>query len=296
MRRKFLSLILLLLVSWSVAFAQQPYVSTAEDIALGGILLQELAADAPRKSASEQLVQAALAMLGQPYVAWTQEGREEKLRIYLTKTDCILFVDNALGLVLTARRLGTQATFEDLAETLEPSRHNADRVREGYLPYATRVHYVTEWIARDEALGYFRDITEELGGIPDTRKIDFMSTHPDSYAELAGDSPSARRNLEDIVRMEEAVNRIPHRYIPKDRVAAVQDQIRSGDILCFATSIDGLDYSHVAVAYRPRPGAPLSFIHASSAAMKVIVEPGTLVDYLAKHSKSSGISVLRLED
>lgn len=296
MRRKFLSLILLLLVSWSVAFAQQPYVSTAEDIALGGILLQELAADAPRKSASEQLVQAALGMLGQPYVAWTQEGREEKLRIYLTKTDCMLFVDNALGLVLTARRLGTQATFEDLAETLEPSRHNADRVREGYLPYATRVHYVTEWIARDGALGYFRDITEELGGIPDTRIIDFMSTHPDSYAELAGESPSARRNLEDIVRMEEAVNRIPHRYLPKDRVAAVQDQIRSGDILCFATSIDGLDYSHVAVAYRPRPGAPLSFIHASSAAMKVIVEPGTLVDYLAKHSKSSGISVLRLED
>ena len=296
MRRKFLSLILLLLASWSIASAQQPYVSTAEDIALGEILLQELAASAPRTSASDQLVQAANGMLGQPYVAWTQEGREEKLRIYLTKTDCILFVDNALGLVRTARQHGAQASFEDLAETLEPSRHNADRVREGYRPYATRVHYVTEWIARGGKLGYFRDITGELGGVPDTRKIDFMSTHPDSYTELSGESPSARRNLQDIIRMEEAVNGIPRTYIPKDRVAAIQDQIRSGDILCFATSIEGLDYSHVAVAYRSRPGAPLSFIHASSAAMKVIVEPGTLVDYLAKHSKSSGISVLRLED
>ena len=94
--------------------------------------------------------------------------------------------------------------------------------------------------------------------------------------------------------MEEAVNRIPRSYIPKAQLAGIEDQIQSGDILCFATSIDGLDYSHVVIAYRAKKGDRLGFIHASSAAGKVIIEPRTLEAYLQAHGKISGISVLRL--
>lgn len=292
MNRKTLLLIALLLSQ--LLGAQTHYESTAQDIALGKLILQELGADAGRKSGPELMVQAARAQLGQEYVANTQEGREEKLRIYLTKTDCILFVDNTLALVRTARQYGGDASFERLAEMLEPMRHSGERRAEGYEPYATRVHYVTEWIARGVAQGIFSDLTGGLGGVPDNRRIGFMSAHPDSYAPLTGESEYARRNRQYIARMEEFVNTLPRSYVPKARLAEAEGEIRSGDILCFATSIDGLDYSHVVIAYRAKAGDPLTFIHASSAAKQVVVEPRSLQDYLQAHSKISGVSVLRL--
>ena len=292
MKRLLLSLLLLVTCTFSRA---QAYVSTAEDVALGELILSELSGNRTA-TAGERMVLAAKCLLGQRYVAATQEGREEKLRIYLTRTDCILFAETCLGLARTSGEGPDGATFEALAAAIGRTRYSAERIREGFRPYATRVHYVTEWISRGEAEGYFRDITQELGGVPDTRRIDYMSAHPDSYAPLTGESRYAKDNLADIVRMEEAVNRIPRQYVPKEEIAAVEDRIRDGDILCFATSVDGLDYTHVGIAYREKPGAPLTFIHASSAAGKVIVEPRSLADYLQGRRSAVGVTVLRVND
>ncbi len=268
------------------------YSSTAEDIALAQLVMQDLAAQPAGRSGGELMVSAAKRLLGQPYVAGTQEGREERLRIYLTRTDCILFAETCLGLVRTVRRRGAAATFEDLAAALRDSRYR-DGVVDGY---ASRLHYTTEWIRQGEARGLFCDVTADLGGIADTRRIDFMSTHPDSYAPLKGESQYAKDNRIRIAAMEESVNRLPRRYIPKDRIAAVEDRIQSGDILCFATSVDGLDYSHVVVAYRVKPGDRLGFIHASTAAKKVVVEPRTLEAYLRANTKIVGVTVLRISE
>ena len=268
------------------------YSSTAEDIALAQLVIQDLAAQPAGRSGGELMVSAAKRLLGQPYVAGTQEGREERLRIYLTRTDCILFAETCLGLVRTVRRRGAAATFEDLAAALRDSRYR-DGVVDGY---ASRLHYTTEWIRQGEARGLFRDCTADLGGVADKRRIDFMSAHPDSYAPLKGESQYAKDNRIRIAAMEESVNRLPRRYIPKDRIAAVEDRIQSGDILCFATAVDGLDYSHVVVAYREKPGSRLCFIHASSAAKKVVVEPRTLEAYLRTNSKIIGVTVLRISE
>ena len=270
--------------------AAQDYASTAEDIALGRIVLQELAAAAPESDGPALLVQAALRLLDQPYEAGTQEGRDERLRIYLTRTDCILFAETCLGLVLTVQRCGASATFEDLAETLRASRYRGGVV-DGY---ASRLHYTTEWVQQGIGRGLLRDVTPELGGVPDTRRIDFMSAHPDSYAPLTGESGYAKDNRAQIAAVERRVNEIPRCYLPKERIAAVADRIRDGDILCFTTSVAGLDVSHVVIAYRPAPDAPPGFIHASSAARRVIVEPRTLEDYLNASRSLTGVRVLRL--
>ena len=289
-------LVLLVLALCPLALRAQPvdtpnYSSTAEDIALAKIVLQDLAAHAQGEPAPALLVRAARQLLGQPYVAGTQEGREERLRIYLTRTDCILFAETCLGLVRTAQRCGPSATFEDLAATLRDSRYRSGVV-DGY---ASRLHYTTEWIAQGVERGLFRDVTAALGGVSDARRIDYMSAHPDSYAPLKGESQYAQDNRRRIVAMEERVNAIPRRYIPKDKLAAVEDKIQSGDILCFATSIEGLDYSHVVIAWREKAGGRLGFIHASSAAGKVVVEPRTLEAYLQANRRITGITVLRLE-
>lgn len=285
--KKLLAVLGLLLLP--VLAPAQDYVSTADDIALGKLLLERLAAS-PAQDAASQMVLSARALLDQPYEAGTQEGREERLRIYLTRTDCILFAETCLGLVRTVQRCGPQASFEDLARTLRQTRYR-DGAVDGY---ASRLHYTTEWIRQGERSGFFRDITEELGGVPDTRPINFMSTHPDSYAPLKGASPSAQENLRQIRGMEARVSAMPRYYIPKERLAEAEAGIRSGDILCLSTSIDGLDYSHVVIAYRERPDALLGFIHASTSAMKVIVEPRTLQAYLQANKRATGISVLRV--
>ena len=268
------------------------YISTAEDIALAEMVLQDLGVHAQEESGPALMIRAAKQLLGQPYVAGTQEGREERLRIFLTKTDCILFTETCLGLVRTAQRCGPAATFEDLAASLRDSRYRRGLV-EGY---SSRLHYTTEWIAQGVERGLFRDVTPGLGGVPDTRPIRFMSRHPDSYAPLKGESGYARENLRQIRAMEERVSGMPRCFIPKDKLGAVEDRIRSGDILCLATSIDGLDYSHVVIAYREKPGAPLGFIHASTSAKKVIIEPRSLQSYLQANSRATGISVLRVSE
>ena len=267
----------------------QDYASTADDIALARIVLQDLAA-APQEAPGAQMVRAAKHLLGQPYEAGTQEGREERLRIYLTRTDCILFAETCLGLVQTVQRCGAQARFEDLAQTLQGTRYR-DGVVDGY---ASRLHYTTEWIRQGVQTGVFEDLSEALGGVLDARRIDFMSSHPDSYAPLKGESQYAKDNLARIREMETRVSGMPRFYVPKDRLAAVEDRIQSGDILCFATSTDGLDYSHVVIAYREKPGDRLTFIHASTSAKKVVVEPRTLEAYLQANARIKGISVLRV--
>jgi len=285
----------LLLTAFLLAFLcpvrAQEYASTAEDIALAEMVMQELAA-APQQAPGAQMVLAARRLLDQPYEAGTQEGREERLRIYLTRTDCILFAETCLGLVRTVRRCGAQATFEDLAATLRGTRYR-DGVVDGY---PSRLHYTTEWIAQGVRTGVFEDVTEALGGVRDARAVDFMSTHPDSYAPLKGESQYAKDNRERIREMETRVSALSRYYIPKDRLAAVSDRIQDGDILCFATSVEGLDYSHVVIAYREKPGAPLGFIHASTSAKKVVIEPRTLAAYLGASSRIIGISVLRVHE
>lgn len=269
-----------------------PYVSGAEDIALGKIVLEELAAAADREDAPQLMVRAARKMLGQPYVSGTQEGREERLRIFLTKTDCILFAENCLGLVRTAQRCGADATFEDLAAQVVLSRYR-DGVPDGY---PSRLHYTSEWILKGVENGLFQDLTESLGGVRDPRPIRYMSEHPGSYAPLAGESPEAKENLRRIRAVEERLDACARHYIPKEKLSAAEDGIRSGDILCFATSIEGLDYSHVVIAYREKPGDRLGFIHASSAAGRVIVEPRTLEAYLQANRRILGVTVLRVND
>ena len=285
MKRFLLTLLLLL----PLAVSAQDYASTADDIALARIVMQDLAA-APQEAPGAQMVRAAKHLLGQPYEAGTQEGREERLRIYLTRTDCILFAETCLGLVQTVQRCGAQARFEDLAQTLQATRYR-DGVVDGY---ASRLHYTTEWIRQGERTGVFEDVTEALGGVRDARRIDFMSTHPDSYAPLKGESQYAKDNRGRIRDMETRVSALPRFYVPKERLAAVEERIQSGDILCFATSVDGLDYSHVVIAYREKPGDRLTFIHASTAAKKVVVEPRTLEAYLQANPRTVGISVLRV--
>ena len=254
------------------------YVPTPEDRAVAERVLAELKAY-PDEAPGAQMVRAAKALLGQPYVAGTlEELPEEKLCIYLKRTDCILFVETCLGLVRAARQTGD---FETLASELLQSRY-----RDGVCTrYEDRLHYTTEWARQGERRGTIENVSGALGGIGLDHPVHYMSMHPGAYARMT--------DADAIAAIEDRINAEPSTYIPKTKLRAALKGIRNGDILLFNTNIDGLDISHCAIAL-VEEGKPVRFIHASTGAMKVVVEAKTLEEYVTGRKAITGIEVYRV--
>ena len=281
MKKWFLSFALLLS---ALACQAQPvrasvdYVTTPEDRAVAEKVLAELKAK-PAEAPGAQMVRAAKALLGQPYVAGTlEELPEEKLCIYLTRTDCILFVETCLGLVRAARQDGD---FETFANELLQSRY-----RDGVCSrYEDRLHYTTEWARQGEKRGTVENVSGALGGIGLDHPVHYMSMHPAAYARMT--------DVDAIAAIENRINAETSTYIPKAKLRAALPGIKTGDIILFNTNIDGLDISHCAVAL-VEEGKPVRFIHASTGAMKVVVEARTLEEYVTGRKAITGIEVYRV--
>ena len=223
------------------------------------------------------MVRAGKALEGQPYVAGTlDETPGEQLRIYLTRTDCIIFVETCLALARTASQGGD---FETFANEIRQSRYRGGRVES----YADRLHYTTEWARQGEARGVLKDITDDLGGVPLDHPINYMSKHPYSYPLM--DDVQAIREVEDRINAE------PRHYIPRNKVTQALGGIRSGDIICLVTSVEGLDISHVMMAVVEN--GKVRLLHASTGPMKVVMDTRTLPEYLTGRSSVIGIQVLR---
>ena len=254
------------------------YVTTPEDRAVAEKVLSDLKAH-PGEDAGAQMVRAAKDLLGQPYVAGTlEELPEEKLCIYLTRTDCILFVETCLGLVRAARQDGD---FETLASELLQSRY-----RDGQCSrYEDRLHYTTEWARQGEKRGTVENVSGALGGTSLNHPVHYMSKHPDAYARMT--------DVDAIAAIEDRINAEASAYIPKSALKKALGGIRNGDIILFNTSIDGLDISHCAIAL-VETGKPVRFIHASTGPMKVVVEAKTLEEYVMGRKSATGIEVYRV--
>ena len=257
----------------------ETFATTEQDRALAEKVLKKLEAHQDEEP-GKMMVRAANALLGQPYVAGTlDELPNEKLCVYLTRTDCILFVETCLGLVQTARR--NTVSFEYFVSELQCSRY-----RNGvYSRYEDRLHYTTEWARQGVARGVLEDMTEALGGVRYDHPVHYMSMHPDAYPRMT--------DVEAIKAVEDSINAVPSTYIPKNRLKEALKGIRNGDIILFTTTVDGLDVSHCAIA-KVDAGKPVRFIHASTGAKKVIVEPRTLEEYVTGRKAVTGIQVFRV--
>ena len=280
--KKFI-LILALILSAVASYGQVKWetadrVTTSDDFTLAETMLGVLKTF-PAEGHGEQMVRAAKALLGQPYVAGTlEELPEEKLCVYLTRTDCILFVETCLGLVRAARQNGN---FETLANELLQSRYRGGVCTR----YEDRLHYTTEWARQGVARGVLEDMTEALGGVRYNHPVHYMSMHPDAYPRMT--------DVDAIKAVEDSINAVPSTYIPKNRLKKALKGIRNGDIILFTTTVDGLDVSHCAIA-KVDAGEPVRFIHASTAAKKVILEPRTLEEYVTGRKAVTGIQVYRV--
>ena len=275
-----------------VSSGQVNCVTTPQDKELAVKIMRDLSEDAASGlSAGDLMVLAAKKLLGTPYVAWTldEDPNEENLRIFLTKTDCIIFVETCLGLVRTVMEsAGTEPSFESFAANVAKTRYRKDTPP---YSYSDRVHYTTEWIRRQE--GDLIDLSLQLGGKENDHPIHFMSRHPKSYKQLADaeNIPRTALDLKRIGEIEEELNRAPMTYIPKNKIPSAVEGIKSGDIICFVSTVDGLDIAHVGIALVEN--GKVGFIHASQKEEKVVIDGKTIEEYVVPRSNLSGIKVVR---
>ncbi|HET7464415.1 MAG TPA: N-acetylmuramoyl-L-alanine amidase-like domain-containing protein [Longimicrobium sp.] len=227
--------------------------------------------------------------LDTPYRAHTLEEylvaggapRAEPATCYLTVFDCVTLVESAQGVARTAAK--PNGGWNDFVHEIERMRYRGG-VREGY---TSRLHYFSEWITDNARRGLVRDLGPELGAVDDARPLRFMSTHRGAYPALSDDATH-----DAIVQMEKRLDAHPRHLVPTERIPGVMDRIHTGDVLAFATSVEGLDASHTGLAYRDRAGV-LRVLHAPLSGGAVTISRGDLHAYVAGIRRSTGVMVAR---
>jgi hypothetical protein len=229
--------------------------------------------------------------IGTPYEAFTLEAylraggspmRTEPLTLSLTRFDCVSLVESCLAIARVARA-DAEPGWDDYAREMERMRYRGGE-RAGY---TSRLHYFSEWLTDGERRGLVRDLGSELGGRPDERPLRFMSSNPESYPALA--EPSV---LEEIAEIERNLDGQPRIVVPTAAIPEADSSIQTGDILAFATAIEGLDVTHSAFAYRDDEGV-LRVLHAPLSGGVVEITRSTLPEYVAAIRRSTGILVSR---
>lgn len=232
--------------------------------------------------AGDLMVETARFFLGTPYVAGTLEEVPERLVINLHGLDCMTLVENTVALAWSVKH---RPAYDGYASALKDMRYrNPGNVTPDY---TDRLHYTTDWIYENEKRGYLKDVTKEIGGQPLTLDLSFMSMHPDSYRQLKGNP----ERIAVMAAKEQEINARPHFYIPQDEIDAHAGQIRNGDIVCFVTTVKGLDISHVGIICRE--GDKLTFIHASTSRKRVVVNEEPLQEYVQGVKRNCGIMIVR---
>ncbi len=218
---------------------------------------------------------------GTPYVAGVlDEPEEETLVAPLDKFDCVLFVESmmALGRGIVAE----DYSYDGYLRRIEEARYRGGQMN----GYCSRLHYFSDWIRDNERRGLVENVTQEIGGQKYDKKIDFMSTHRQSYPRLVTSDSLFR----GIVEMERDLRDYQLYYVPQNRIREVYPMLQAGDIVATATHIAGLDVTHTGLVYDAGNGRK-GFMHASTTD-GVKVSPD-LQSYIEGVKVQTGIIVAR---
>lgn len=222
--------------------------------------------------------------LGKPYISSTLEGGgKERLVVNLREFDCVTFVESCLALSLTLK--SETPSFALFCTQLKSIRYRNGDI-EGY---PSRLHYMSDWIYENGENGLIDDITKDCGGRLILKDINFMTTNSHLYHNLKDN----KINVGKLKKIEEDISsRNNYIVLPSFSIEKESAKIKNGDIVLFATKINGLDYSHLGIAYWQK--GKLHFIHASSKSKKIIIEDKTLEGYCKSSKTCSGISILKV--
>ena len=227
--------------------------------------------------------------VGTPYEPRTLElPGPERLVINLEALDCVTLVENVVVLARLAWSRGPELGDDTAAfENAYRDELSALRYRGGQLAgYPSRLHYFSEWIADNEASGALLDLSHELGGVPDSSAVDFMSTHPNAYRQLSDSAVLAA-----IAAVEARVSAEARYYVPQGSIGAVAHSVRDGDIVAATSTVAGLDIAHTGIALWR--GGELHLLHAPLVGSHVQVSEELLAERILRIGSQDGIMVAR---
>jgi len=231
-------------------------------------------------STAELMIKVGTCFIDSPYVAKTLELEPEQLIVNLRELDCTTFAESVLAIVRTI--ISKNPSFERVTKELQNIRY-----RNGIIDgYPSRIHYFSDWIFENDNRQLVKDVSKEIANTPYPLKVNFMSTHPESYAQLKDSTL-----IPIIAIKEQEISKREMYFIPEEKIAEFENQLKDGDIAGITTSIKGMDVSHVVILQWV--GERIHILHASSAAQKVILSEETLEEYLKNSKSATGIMVAR---
>jgi hypothetical protein len=251
--------------------------------------LREEGLAAPGTSLGPAVARAGELALGTPYLPHTLEAylerggspRDEPLLVRLDVFDCVTLVEAAVAAARTARVEG--AGWSRFVAEVERMRYRDGR----RLGYASRLHYFSEWISDGARRGLLRDLGPELEAEAELRPLRFMSRHRASYRALADEGA-----WREVAERERALDGAPRLRVPPAGIAAAAAALCPGDVLAFATGIEGLDVTHTGLAH-PGPDGIVRVLHAPLSGGVVQVSRGSVAEYVAALRGCTGILVAR---
>ena len=223
--------------------------------------------------------------LNAPYEAGTLEHADsEKLVVNLYSFDCVTFVENIVAISCCVK--SNRLSFDEYQKELQ-----ALRYRNGVVNgYVSRLHYFSDWIEDNERKGVVKNISQELGGKPYKKILNFMTSHRSKYRQLVNDSVfHILKTIEDSL----STHRIF--FIPKSKIKNLQSKIPNGAIIAITTDETGLDVAHTGIAVRLDDGT-LHYLHAPNVKGVVKVSKETLAEYIQHHRHFTGIIVVEVKE
>lgn len=209
-----------------------------------------------------------------PYQAYSLDtGGLEQLRIDLTHFDCMLFVEQLLAIATAP------SSWDDFVNVTRRLRYD-----KGEVSYCSRHHYFYHWAQSAESKGFLIDLTPKFTSHR-RRKItlNYMSTHPGAYRPLR--NPETFRCIRDRERNYQVIQS----YVPNASLHQVSAQLKSGDLFAVATSVPGLDVTHMGTIVRE--GSSVSAIHAIPG--RGVIRSVSFPRYVASVPQSIGAVILR---
>lgn len=217
-----------------------------------------------------------------PYKGGTLDGETEELRVNLQGMDGTTFVENVAAMTMTI--LERRSSWIDFVYNLERLRYRGGTMK----GYASRLHYVSDWILDNAHRGIFTEMTDRVGNPKyQVKTLDFMTANRDKYAALADSA-----NFEGLKNAQ--IGFRSHRYPYIRSAEADKASILPGDIIAITTKTEGLDVSHVGIAVEV--DGRIHLLHASSKEGKVCISSLPLGEYLRRNRNATGIRVIRLRD
>jgi len=284
-RRDFLKISLYALIGahiWYSPSIEANGLTEDEKIFLAKISMAEKK-DLLKKPLNNIITETGKSFLKTPYVPDTLDNSgNEALITNLRGLDCWTFFENTLAISRVIKK--GKKTFEDYKKELEFIRYR-NGIRSDYI---SRLHYFTDWIYDNSKKGVVKDINRELGGIKLNKKINFMTSHRESYPPLKSDE-----DFNKLKKIEKEINSRIHYYVPTEMIPKVEDKLKDGDIIGLGTTIEGLDVTHTGYIYKIKGISHM--LNASSKTGFVEISDCTLYDYLISVEKP-GIIVARALD